>query len=202
MDAWVNEKNASTLIGIDPGSSHMGIAIFYIDPTTYEIIRTISFSVDAKGTIYYNRPLADTLGERYARIDSMVKALEEILEEYKPFMVACETPYFNRFTPGAFSVLTETCFEIRKTVYRYLTQCPFLGVKPVLAKKAVKASGHAKKDVMYTKVSEMKDTLRFHGDLSILDEHAIDALAIGYYAYLHLCNTRKSVLTYYQELKG
>ena len=171
------------LMAIDPGSSNLGIAIYSIDLQTAEIISSRAFTVSATHLPQYSKYTGQVYGDRYARFEAMRSELISILDYYRPSLVVCESPFFNRFTPSAFSVLTELVHIINDTVWCFNNHIPFFKVDPPTAKKAVGAKGNAKKDDMTIAVASVRDLLKLENDPYDLDEHAIDACAIGYHGY-------------------
>lgn len=173
------------LMAIDPGSNNLGVAIYEIDLKTHELISSKAFTINAYLSFHYSKETANVYGDRHARFKAMEVELMECFDTYRPSLVMCESPFFNRFTPSAFSVLTELVSLINQTLWQFNNQIPFFKVDPPTAKKAVGAKGNAKKDDMLLAIIKVKDELKLSVDPKTLDEHAIDACAIGYYGYKH-----------------
>lgn len=171
------------LMAIDPGSSSLGVAIYELNLKTFDIIRTTAFTVHATGLSQYSKHASNQYGDRFARFAAMENELMELFESIRPSIVICESPFFSRFTPSAFSVLTELVSIIQKTLFNFNNQIPFFKVDPPTAKKAIGAKGNAKKDDMTIALEKVADKLKLVNPVTELDEHAVDACAIGYHGY-------------------
>lgn len=174
-----------TLLGIDPGSSNLGISIYKLDFNTLAIKESFAFTISAKDTCFYNRNTSNEFGDKIARLQAMKSELAEVFRSYSPSLIVCESPFFNSFTPNAYAILIEVVNLIHETIWEYNYQIPFFKVDPPTAKKAVGAKGNAKKDEMTQAIIEIKDRLKLKNNPLDLDEHSIDALAIGHYGYLN-----------------
>lgn len=174
-----------TLLGIDPGSSNLGISIYKLDFQTLAIKESFAFTISAKDTGFYNRYTSDVFGDKIARLQAMKNELASVFRTYSPSIIMCESPFFNRFTPNAYAILIEVVNLIQETVWEYNYQIPFFKIDPPTAKRAVGAKGNAKKEEMTQAIIEIKDRLKLRNNPLELDEHSIDALAIGHYGYLN-----------------
>ena len=101
-----------------------------------------------------------------------------VLEFYKPLSVVCETPFFNMQRPSAAGPLYELLTTLEQTLFEWDKEKPLYKVEPKTVKKAVGASANAKKDEVRSALSKVKELQC--ACLDFLDEHAIDAIAVGY----------------------
>lgn len=171
------------LMAIDPGSSCLGVAIYKLNFHTREIIESSAFTLHAKESFHYSRYLGETFGDKYTRLMALENELRELFQYYNPSIVMCESPFFNSFTPNAYAILTELVNLIQNTLRNYNNHIPFFKVDPPTAKKAVGAKGNAKKEEMTVAIDKIKHQLKLINPVNELDEHSIDALAIGYFGY-------------------
>lgn len=72
---------------------------------------------------------------------------------------------------------------LQMAVWDYNDRIGFIRVAPKEAKMAVGAKKSGKDEVQ-KQVKKMLDVFKLESEFSLLDEHAVDALAIGYHAYL------------------
>lgn len=173
------------LMAIDPGSSNLGVAIYSINISDLNIIKVESFTINAIKSKYYSKAYSKTYGDKQARFLAMKNELYSFIEQYNPSLVICESPFFSSFTASAYGILVELLYIISEILFYYNNNIPFYKVDPPTAKKAVGAKGNAKKEDMFVKVNEMKEKIKLINNIEDLDEHAIDAIAIGYYGYLN-----------------
>ena len=183
---WPNTKDwVFDIIGIDPGSKCTGYSIYTINSNTLDIIKVNAFTVEAYKSNYYSKEYSNTYNDKYSRFNAMNREFMDILEYYRPAMVFIESPFFNSFTPNAFSVLTELLQLYKLTLIDYNNRIPFITVDPPTAKKSIGAKGNAKKDDMTLALDRIKDSINLLPDINLLDEHSIDACAIGYWGYIN-----------------
>ena len=169
------------MLSIDPGNSTTGVAMWEIDAYTGTII-----SVSAQ-TLHAVR-LRDTSGldpdlypERTIKLYRMTSAMEMILSDVRPSIVACEACFMHRAFPMAYGSLLTISNAYRDALIRHNPNVPFYTVEPLLVKKMIGATSMKDKDAVTTAVSRVPEIMSaLRTDLSTLDEHAVDAIAIGY----------------------
>jgi Holliday junction resolvasome RuvABC endonuclease subunit len=177
-DSYSNRYN---ILSIDPGSNYLGIAIITINPTNNTIINIYAFSIAVEHLLITEYHQDDIDNNRHNKMSKIKNEILRILDFYKPLAVICETPFFNRLRPGAFAPLVEVLYVLKDSVLLYNSLVPFITAEPSIIKKAIGA-GHicGKDEVKETlyKNKEIQDVLA--NDFNLLDEHAIDAIAVGY----------------------
>ncbi len=168
-------------IAIDPGLNNTGIAIFYVKVNPFEIL-SITASTLREDRLIDNSGLDDEdFTERLHKRYKMGNALKRILEETNPCVVVSESPFFDRRKPGSFAVLTEVLTTLFDTVVNYNPLIRFSMVEPLLVKKILGVAGQKGKEVVREAMS--KETLviqALSSPLEHLDEHAVDAVGVGY----------------------
>lgn len=170
------------ILGIDPGTNTLGIAIVDLDLTTRIPSITMATTLNAGKEVTSYPQMIDVHGERRAKLYSHHLNLRYILQQYKPNAVISESPYMGRFA-AAFEALVECLFMIRDTILEYDPSMPLETIDPPNAKKAVGASGRGgDKDAVRKAVLALPGLMNNTGSsLSLLDEHAIDAIAVACY---------------------
>lgn len=177
----------SCVVGIDPGSTNLGIACIEFDIETMTIVKSSCLTYNAKKIIRKESWSTEIHGERKDRIDALQAAILNYLQQTEPIQIAIESPFFNSKMPSAFGALTEVLTAIKQAVKEYdIWRVPYL-IDPPTVKRAVGAAGNAGKDDMKLKVIALVD-LNYKGQtpLELLDEHSIDALAVAYARFKEL----------------
>ena len=183
-----------TILGIDPGSTTLGIAILYLAKDTLVITRTEAFTLDATRLSDF-KLLDDRYPDRERRLIALGKSINKVLDSYQPCLVGIEAPFFNRRKPSAYAVLVETLYRLRLSLYQYDLNLPILEIDPPTAKRAIgvrrlKAKERRRlklttKDLVREALEPIK-ALNVSTELDLLDEHSLDAIAVAYSAYKHL----------------
>lgn len=174
-------SNVATIVGIDPGSSCLGLAIIEFDLLTNKILRTTAKTFVANRFIIKNDILTELHGERFSRIETHKVNILAALMSAKPVLIACESPFFNSRMPNAYGALTEVLVAIKSAVFEYDRTKVIRLMDPPNVKKSVGAPGNADKIKMKEKVLALQD-INYDGDVEIenLDEHSLDAIAVAY----------------------
>jgi Holliday junction resolvasome RuvABC endonuclease subunit len=175
------------IVSIDPGTNSLGIAVLDVNYQTGQIHVEHAFTmrVDKLATQY---PVIAVLhGERVSKLYAVQKAVQKFLEGWLPDMVVSESPYLGRLAQP-FAVLTECVAAIRRAVSRYRPTLTLAVMDPASVKKSVGVSGKSgDKDAMRRAVRALTN-VTYSSDVVYdqLDEHAIDAIAVGYAYYLQI----------------
>ena len=179
------------LLGIDPGSSTLGVAILELDSITFSIVATTAYTIEATKLELFNT-LDLRLPERERRLRAISKAISLCLEDYKPLTLAIESPFFNSRKPSAYAVLIETMYVLKQTARAYDLNLPIIEVDPPTAKKAIGVRRLKAKERRRLKLTT-KDlvreallpltALKLTSDIDSLDEHSLDAIAVAYSSY-------------------
>jgi len=176
------------ILSIDPGSSHVGFAVLDLTNTNRITLKHVE-------TFNPNKHLLDVKdvieqhGPRFARILKINQFFYELMELYKPDIIVCEAPFYNRLRPGAFKALVEVISSLQHTVYDYDPSVMFHTTDPSTVKKSVGVKGTSgDKEAIRSAISHLNI---FYGDtiaLEVLDEHSVDAIAVGYSKAIDLIN--------------
>jgi Holliday junction resolvasome RuvABC endonuclease subunit len=175
------------IVGIDPGTTHLGISVLMVDIVTAKIIRSTAFTLNGSKLLGSDSWISQIHSDRFGRILELEKSIVNVFKYYKPVIVCAESPFFGLRHPNAFAALTEVLDAIRRAVLTYDVWLQLHLAPPSSVKNAVSAGGAATKTTMKEKILNLTE-LNYNGDvpLHLLDEHSIDALAIGFYMYKQL----------------
>jgi len=154
--------NVTRIIGVDPGIASVGVAI--LENPRAKLIAAQHFEANAK-----------TLDCRVAKY---AKYFDELLEEYKPDIVAIETQYFAPYgkKTGAVAVSIIKVGLVRGAFIGVasIRNIPTMGIYPTEAKLALTGDGSANKN----KMIECAQSI-FKVELRITEDHVADALGIA-----------------------
>lgn len=173
------------ILGIDPGTHHLGVGVLSVDFSTFEILSSVAYTITALKVMPKDAWAVDIHGERTSRIYTLAAELDRCFNFYNPLRIACESPFYNPRRPMAYGSLVEILAAIRSTVWNYDKWRQLYTYDPPSVKNAVGAKGGGDKDAIKKRVLAMPQ-LRWNGPypIQLLDEHAIDALAVAYADYL------------------
>ena len=166
------------VIGIDPGTTSLGLCIITLDGYSNEIKDISATTYLAKNLPTYSKYQSEIHGDLMARITAYRLFLSQLFIDVEPTLIGSESPFFYRTHPGAYGPLVETLASIREAVWQYDNTLPLLTYPPSNVKQAINAKGNAKKEDMIIALSNFKP---FNLDISYinqLDEHSIDAIAV------------------------
>ena len=171
----------ATIIGIDPGSTNLGLGLITFDLCTGIIQSTDAYTIRADRSDYYKSVL-DYHSDKTRRLLVIEEMLLEAFNQYQPLLVASESPFYNRFRPNAYGVLVETICSIRNALMKYNDRLSLISVYPPSVKKAVGTTKLVGKDPVRDSITLLTE-LHIQTPLKELDEHAVDAIAVAYSAY-------------------
>jgi Holliday junction resolvasome RuvABC endonuclease subunit len=178
--------NCYKLLAIDPGVNNCGLAVFDVDYRTNEIVSVdahtvISAKLNDTTTLY-----EDLYSERTIKLYKLMDRISEIIVSVNPAIVVCESPFYNRLRPMAYGSLLEVLSSIHSVIINYNNNVPFFTVEPLLVKKTVGAGMQTGKLDVKQSIARIEPIMSvLVPDLEGLDEHSVDAMAVGY-TYLKL----------------
>lgn len=167
---------------IDPGTDTMGLAVLDIDLRTGGL-ELVSAYTSSGLKMARRAPENFTVhGGRWSKLYMHERNVLNWLRTYQPNSLICESPFLGRF-PQAFESLVECKAAIRNALTQYDTFMPLETVDPPSAKSAVGALVRkGSKDNVKSSILKLKDIQNLTGiPLERMDEHTIDAIAVGYY---------------------
>jgi Holliday junction resolvasome RuvABC endonuclease subunit len=182
-----------TFIAIDPGTTNVGISIWGIDSDTLGIQSIQAFTFNAAKMTVRDIETEELHGLRFSKLLVIRRELLRLFKYVSPLSIACESPFYFFKRPGAFAPLVETLFTIKLALFEYDYNVPFITYDPSSIKNSIKASGAASKETMKNTMMDMTDLPISKETLSNLDEHSIDAIAVGYcHYYRYILGVEKS----------
>lgn len=175
-----NASNNINIVGIDPGTTCTGVAILTIDVSTMKIVRTKAMTFNSDKMLSEDEYLTEPHSERMCKIIAQKNNLIRLFRYHLPSYICCESPFFNRLRPSAFGPLMEILSAIQMASVEYNPLVKFTLYPPSIIKKALGGSGLANKDAVRNQLL-LRDDLEYNGDypLDKLDEHSLDAIAVG-----------------------
>jgi len=165
------------LIAIDPSSKFNGIAIFTIEPTTFNILAIEPVLLDTSGMDMGTMDLPSS-SNRLVRTASL---FNKLLINCNPLAICFEKPFIHGMFKGAFASLNAMTNTFLLSAKQFNPDLHVSWFSPAEVKKAIggKAGRNSSgKDDMLTLASN-HPLIKEHLDASQLNEHTIDALAIG-----------------------
>lgn len=177
-------KEHLRIVAFDPGTSTLGISVLDADIENKRIYLLHATTINAAR---YLRPSyeSELFGNRQTRITHLQEFIARVFEVYRPDLVVSEDTYMGRFA-DAFESLTELLSAIRTTLYAYNSHTRLIMIETSVAKSTVGAPTSKKavkvgtlKEAVQHAVFRLDDLL-WTIDKHTLDEHAVDAVAVGY----------------------
>lgn len=176
------------IMSFDPGTDTLGSSVLEANLRTWELTVLDAQTFVAKRPLRYNPAYQDPIelhGDRMARLMSHREAVGRHLMCWGVHAVACESPFMG-IRAQAFEALVECVDVIRWTVHKHDPTMPFTTITPPQAKKVVGASfkGADKNDVRKGIAAMLANpqvglTYAAHQPFESVDEHSIDAMAVG-----------------------
>lgn len=176
LDGWIR------VLGIDPSTSNMGVTIIDVNVTTSEKFKLVYCNTIFGDKVNYSIPDQFDDSEQTgveARCYGLARSFKALAELYIPDTVICEDNFLG-MSADTFKQLIKCVTLLRE--YSNKLDLHMSYVLPNLAKGIVNANfrGTTKEDVMRGIQSySWLDSSGF--DLSVLDEHSADSVAITLY---------------------
>lgn len=168
------------VLGIDPGTTTLGVSVLSYDLNTHLKRVECAFTLNAGKTLHRYQPIVETAGERFARLRSHSINIAKALYFYQPNEVITEVPYMGRF-PNAYGALMECLHMVETTVYEWNPFVTLQGVDPATVKTHMGVSGKSgDKELMYKALLSLPDLDKTNIDFTSIDEHSVDATAVAY----------------------
>lgn len=172
------------VISFDPGSYSLGMAVSRVNSDLrLTVLHSETFKIDR--AIDTNSHDCLIHGERYIRLKAIHDYVEECFDTWDPIASAIELPFMGRMA-SAFGSLKEVVLTLRNAcISANPNRQPFM-YEPSVVKKAALVSGKSgDKNLMTKALVSLPDIDTTLIDPSVLDEHSVDAILIGY-AHLKL----------------
>lgn len=170
------------LCSIDPGTNCLGFTHLVFESETLAAKRFHSTTFKAE-TILGGQfgIVSQSHSERMEKIMLHKDNLLRLFQFYQPSVIACEAPFYNRLRPGAYGPLVEVIMAVKMAALEYDPLVPMIMYEPSIVKKTIRAGYIASKDVVKESILNTEELRNIATqDLTLLDEHSIDSLAVGY----------------------
>lgn len=178
------EANKIRLLSIDPGTTTTGMAFFELDLINLHVQLVDALTIKANTTKDKYRHLSLIHNDRLARITFIADVFQQYLIQFQPNMVITETAHMGKYT-DAFEGLIHCTSVLEYVLMNYNSNIPLEGVDATSVKKNLNAilRGEDSKNSVREKILELYQHGNFSTfvDVFSLDEHSIDAIAVGWY---------------------
>lgn len=169
------------IMAIDPGLNNTGIAVFELDYGSRSIVAIEPFTLVVQ-------KLANTTGlddelysDRNIKLYKLRDNFRQVLANINPFAIVCESPFFNPLRPMAYASLVEVLAIIQNAIIEHNNNITFNTIAPKSAKKVIGSGMDTGKLDVRAAVMRHNDIMSvLRNDINMLDEHSIDAIAVGY----------------------
>lgn len=166
------------ILSIDPGTNFTGTSILDIDLNNDIKLKFVE-TIKAVNLAKKNNSILHVYGSRFTRIHVTGQQITKLLLEYNPDAVISESPYLGKF-PQSFAALTEILSEFRRRTFAYNVSVPFITIDPSTVKKSLGVKGTSgDKKLMRKAIEKIKFKNSDYSNYNLLDEHSIDAIAVG-----------------------
>lgn len=179
-----------TVMGIDPGTSTLGVSILSWDLRSPRYRVEQAFTLKATNNTQGYGAIEELHGGRMARLQQHHDEVLYWLHCIRPQAVIAESPYQGRFAQ-TFAALTECLAIVRQALMAYDSHLPLYQVEPNVAKQSAGVDLSAmrrskdKKEIVRTALATRTDII-WGVSLDSMDEHAVDATAVGLHYFRHL----------------
>lgn len=184
------ERRAYRVVTIDPGTDTLGISVgeFESGCDVLTILDCYTIKTERLVRRHYEH-IRTSHGDRYAKLVALRNAVLDYFMAWKPDFVCCEGSYLGSHA-SAYASGVEIQSVIRDALFKYNPQAVLNVIDPARVKKSIGAKGNnGDKGLVRTQLMSRK-VLDSKVDLSMLDEHSLDSIAIS--CYYH--NILKEVL--------
>ena len=167
------------IVAIDPGINSMGIACIEI-ASDYKSAAVVDAYTAKINRLLKRHRIDECLqfGEHHAKLMLVKDTVLKYCMNWRPLTVCVEHPYLHH-SPTTFSTLTECILMVRHGVMAYDQCCSFSTFRPSVVKNAVGVDGGSSDKEDMRKAVLKKGNLFLDVNLDYLDDHAIDAIAVG-----------------------
>lgn len=170
------------IMGIDPGSNDLGVAIIEVNPETFDARVVYATTLYLKKLLSLYEQTHEVHGEKIAKLFACEMAMKKLYSTWQPDMVVCESPYMGLYAQ-AYAALVECVSAIRRSLWEYDPSMPLLTLDPATIKTYMGVSGKSgDKDKIHNALCGLTQLTQAI-ELDELDEHAHDAIAVAYAKY-------------------
>lgn len=172
-----------TVMGIDPGITHLGAAGLKVNTKEPEPFLLI-YADSLRGDLTDYHVSTDVPNQTKAK--GLIRSYIYLLEYLEPGLICCEDNFF-KISPASFKRLIEVVTMMSYSASVDAPNTPFHLVLPRLAKQIVGADKDGGDKTLVIKGLKACKFLNLNGfDLDNLTEHAVDAILIAVYEAVQL----------------
>lgn len=178
-----NDSEYIKIIGIDPGTNGLGLSLIEVDNNEKKIylkfVKTF-FGDELRKKLKF---LDEVHDPKFLKLLAHQQNLLDYFTDFKPDFVICESPFMGRF-PAAFAALVEITNMIKQALFKHDQFNKVIFIDPSNVKKTIGVKGRSSddKDLVKKALIANHDIINLTNyNLSLLDEHSIDSIAVAYY---------------------
>lgn len=171
------------MVSIDPGTTTLGVAVseFSEDLNRMIVVDATTIRADILAKRYYP-DMIKRHGDRNARLIALRDALRRYFDTWLPTVICSESAYLGR-SPQAYAALIEAVSAVRYACELHDPSIRLDLIPPSEVKVGVGVNGRSGDKSLIRDALECIDDLWIQVEMLLLDEHAIDAIAVGYARY-------------------
>lgn len=179
------------IVSIDPGATHLGIAISHCVDNRLKVLHAESLEVDKMVRMVYGEGFP--YGKRAAQMAVIKDFIASMLHSWQPSVVASEVPYLDSQNIDAYTALYDCVQTIKHVLIEGFKGVPLVTINPSVAKAdiGIPKDRYSDKDAVSEHIlsSDLLDLSDIFADQ--LDQHAFDAILMGNSHYKTMSNWRK-----------
>lgn len=192
------------VMGIDPGTDHLGISLltysYPLNRIAVEYSHSLCATKEMRFTDAYEL-MSMSHGDRLSRLEYLSDQLLRIMHSLRPDTIVVETPFATPHRIESFKALVEVLTYIHKVMYKYNPLIEFIGVAPQQARAPLGLSYKSvtKEDILVKILEIIKDKELIYQHttpIELLTDHAIDSMVVAYFHCLYWRDTLKCGLRY------
>lgn len=166
------------ILAVDPGTSHLGLAVLDWEYGKDQAEVAWAETIHARDPTH-DGGFGEYVGRRDARMVFLERQWEEVLRLASPTFTCTETPFMKRAKLSAYESGVELQLMLRRALWRVYPGKVLHGYNPIIVKSFVGVDAKGT-DKTHMRAAVLK-LYANHSliDLSVLDEHSIDGVAVG-----------------------
>lgn len=168
------------LISIDPGSNYTGTAVLQVNNGGNIKVIYVE-TIDVERQLHRNDSVINLYGVKYAKQLIIAQQISKLIDLYTVPYVCSEAPFLKPGRSRIFESLVGILSVIRHQIQTNHYGCMFETIDPKSVKMSVGVNAGSKnKNDMAVAVKKLPIEWESDIGVSLLDEHSIDSIAVGY----------------------
>tara|TARA_Y100001956_G_scaffold82973_1_gene107664 strand:- start:58660 stop:59313 length:654 start_codon:yes stop_codon:yes gene_type:complete len=207
--SYKDDRDIICICAIDPGTDTMGYSIILLN------LKDLTITIDRSETFVASKALRHYPEvDRSTRLKWLEKKLATEFKVDQPDLIIMESAFAKRRMISAFEALIECKQIINNAVAEYNESMTVILIDPISVKYGIGALKKGKKvpkvkgkkvdtkDLVRKVIEEDKD-LKWNGlDVNLLDQHSVDAIAVGLWLANNITTTHLDYLQTIKSLQG